>query len=1280
MKVEAVVVLALSLWPITASGQLVVAPRRAGQSRVRHTVFDWQHLDLAVGRIQHDVARMRIDEACPKGESPGVRLYFYEGERSVAERAAPQISTVYRELACRFSHLPDHELPYVLYSSYREFLTTNLFPVQEGVLGITSTEDLKLTLPYFGDDRLFGEVSAHEMAHQFTIDKVRSMARELDVRGDPLRQMPLWFVEGLAEYYAKRGIDQEAEMLARDLAVNPDPEIGYAMLDFFADRPFSGLWTYKLGQVRCAFLDDVYGEGTVQRIIEAGARLVTGTDLTPRLDSFAELVTEVTGASATELAAGFAEWIKRRAYRAFLAADQGLAAFDPVALDPDLLTLSMASSPNGRLLMIRTYTVETGQSRLLLLDERAPDDTVTVAADGVPGIESLHPTSGRDFTLSNDQLVYVAEKDGADEIHVQRIDHQAEKLVLLGKRDAWRISLAAGYDRSFALDRYGILAVFSTALAPDGGSVAFVGLDTAGRRDVFVLDLSSEEVVRLTNDDYAERTVSWNRDGIVYNSDATSHGRFNLFRIHDIRTATVTRLTSEPIDEELPEALPDGRVLFTAYQNGAANLYQVERGYTVRVTDVVTGLFEVGPGKDGGVWAMLHHAGRRRPVHLTAGDLLTVERRALDPMLPAAASATVSLTQAERYDPLALSSWELGNIFGLLGAGAGGVYGLLFASATDFLRDHVLVANIQITGRIDLIDGQLFYFNQENRTEWGTGIFQELRIRSTRRAGEVTSFAERFFGAQGILRYPISRFLFLQAGLSVGGAQGIDADLIGLEPVKDRVQFQTELTGRIGYDTVRYHPSTGPIAGNSAILDATLTARPFDSHVESVFRLDAEQFFPLWGAMNVMLRGSAGASVGGKDAREFFLWSWYTLRGVDLDNTDYLLGRYYWFVTSELQVPLDPILRTAIFGLEGIVGLDFGGVAERPAELWDRRVLDVAVGLNILIGPLVLRIHFAWPIGIGVPKPTDDAPVTNVSLGWILLLSSNPGLALFPQACGQRLVLGEAAGPPLLAAVVVATALVLHRVRGRAVDRGPRALLLVDHERLDQRADRPGNLTPGVGRDHARVERIYGHAGTLEASCQLLGEEHVGELRDAVLVEPGARTRVRSHRVEVDRLGAIVRGTGDIDDARGRRRPDPIEQQLREEKVPQVVDAEGQLEAVLGAAALAGEPRVVDEDVEGSPGSEEGLGGLTDRGQRVEVELDELDLGVRDLTSDRLEDRLRLGSIAAGEDHLDAHPCQCTCRLSADPGVGAGDEGYLPAKIAHARNLACPASHFFTDA
>ncbi|HZA13731.1 MAG TPA: tolB protein precursor protein, partial [Myxococcaceae bacterium] len=66
----------------------------------------------------------------------GMRLFFYEREREVAERAAALIVHSYVYLVGQFNYVPTETFPYILYSSYQEFLQTNLFPLQEGTLGV----------------------------------------------------------------------------------------------------------------------------------------------------------------------------------------------------------------------------------------------------------------------------------------------------------------------------------------------------------------------------------------------------------------------------------------------------------------------------------------------------------------------------------------------------------------------------------------------------------------------------------------------------------------------------------------------------------------------------------------------------------------------------------------------------------------------------------------------------------------------------------------------------------------------------------------------------------------------------------------------------------------------------------------------------------------------------------------------------------------------------------------------------------------------------------------
>ena len=127
-----------------------------------------------------------------------------------------------------------------------------------------------------------------------------------------------------------------------------------------------------------------------------------------------------------------------------------------------------------------------------------------------------------------------------------------------------------------------------------------------------------------------------------------------------------------------------------------------------------------------------------------------------------------------------------------------------------------------------------------------------------------------------------------------------------------------------------------------------------------------------------------GWSFGGPLARQFYLSSFDTLRGVPYGNQDFLLGRHFLFSTAELQVPLNGVIRVLILNdIEAVAGIDFGGVGQSWEQLWAHRVLSPVVGGNFALGPLILRLHFAKPIDIGAPAglPSNNGEwVTNFSI------------------------------------------------------------------------------------------------------------------------------------------------------------------------------------------------------------------------------------------------------------------------------------------------------------
>lgn len=989
----AVVFLASGVWSevARANPDIFVAPRRPGQTNVRHFDFDWQTIHI-------------LTEPGPDGEPrSGVEMYFYERERDVAERAAVIVADAYLELGERFGAYPDSPFPFVLYSSYQEFLRTNLFPLGEGVLGVTSTRDLTLTLPWFGDERLFEDVFTHELAHQFMIQEVQGAGRRAKTYVDPLQAMPLWFVEGLAEFYAQDGLDDEAHMVALDLAVNADPDRGYGLHPFFEDRPWDVRWTYKMGQVRCVFLEETYGEGTLQTILERSPRLV-GT-MSQRGTRFDDLLGMVTGDEPDEIEAKFATWLKRGAYQTWLDAEQKGPDLEPV--DDVQHAEAIAASPSGEVLLLRAYDPERGVSRLTLVDPRQADDGEIVAIDNRPGVESLHPVSGQSFDLSDEDLVYVAESRGRDVLYVQSWRHEAKERVSTdahAKID-WDVRFKVGKRRGYELVEEGLVGAFSPSFSPDGERIAFIGLDMAGDRDVYVLEPGrggDYTLTRLTNDPFSERQLDWGPEGIVYSSSATEHGYFNLFRVDPDGSGAITRLTAEARDHEAPVALRDGGVVFQAWADGRSNLYEAVEGAIVQRTDVATGVFmpTAAPGDD--LWVLQYEGGRRRPTRVVSFvDAPPIARQA-DGEAPEA-PPRASLAAAEPYQGLKPGNWGIDGIFGFAGGGSGGIYGQLLMLSSDTLRNHMLTLDVAMYGTPALTDGYLLYANQARRVTWGAGPFHFLRYRFDDVQEVEFLSIERFYGGVATARYPLNRFMYVQGDVAVGGATGFlfdstaaylaDPDVNGtgedlLAPwLKEHgdVELQTEATARIGYDTVGYHVRTGPLTGGSLLLESTLGVRPIEGRTYANMRADAARFFPIVNATNFYLQAGAGTTFG-ELAQRWWLQSTDTLRGVPFGDPAWLVGRHYAFGTAELQVPLDAVVRLAfISNVEAVGGFDVGAVADAYGDLWDRRVVDGVIGTNVILGSMVFRLHFARPIDVGAPLPTgpESRWVTNLSLDWL---------------------------------------------------------------------------------------------------------------------------------------------------------------------------------------------------------------------------------------------------------------------------------------------------------
>ncbi len=841
-----------ALWQLTGSEytwnkekpltqEAYVIPLRPGKNLVRYFDFHWRDFDF-------------LDD----DGSAGIRFYFYDREYPVARIAAGLVRQSWAYLTDRFNYKPSFKVPYILYNTYREFLETNVFDVQEGTLGVTSPQDLRMTLSYSGDRQLFTEVSTHEMVHQFHIQKVAERAASAGL-DSPIGAFPLWFTEGLAEYYAHgQTIDPETDMFLRDVVLNPNGEIGYDIPSLEEDRPYAYLYTYKYGQAKLVFLAETYGEKVIQAVLDQSPRLAgsgsrrAGDPGAPGggAGGFMGLLARIAGEQPQQMNARWQEWMRKRAYPTFLQSKQDLPDVTELRL-PDELDW-FVSSNDGNLIFYRGVERETGRAKLVLIDRRDPTSNKQIAIDQHPGTESLHIVMKSVMAVCDTGIAWFAQDGDSDVLHFRSVNRVVKGIgtgpapqsasPMRGPAGRGRapsafagidavgprapVDIHLGPDLAFLVVRDGVIEAGDPAFSPDCNRVAFYGLDRDGKSDIYTLDLRERDthVRRLTEDLYAERDLSWGEDGIVYAGDATESGRFNLFRI-DPDTGTRERLTDAPVNQRHPVALAGGAVLFDSEAGGKSDLWFLQEGRIKRLTDFTTALSHPGLAPNG-VYGVAWYGARFRMMEVPTSEMLSADEQ---DAIPASYASTLNSPlpfpdepipqNAPEYAALNVGkNWRLeggGAAIGGVGIGSGpvGGGGVVFS---DVLRDRSFLANLAIYGSFDLTDALAFYVDRSNRLIYGVGLF------NTFQRGRVISFPgadcspitvspgpacqvfylQRMFGAQGLLSYPFSTFSRVDALVRI---QGMNRSLLD-NGILDATGFPTSIgqnaaNSIIGFDS-----------------------------------------------------------------------------------------------------------------------------------------------------------------------------------------------------------------------------------------------------------------------------------------------------------------------------------------------------------------------------------------------------------------------------------------------------------------------------------------------
>jgi len=486
-------------------------------------------------------------------ETEHFNIYYHEGEQDAALQAARMAERWY----ARLSRILDHELrgkqPIILYADHPTFEQTNAIPGQigESTGGVTEFLKRRIVLPLAGPMKESDHVIGHELVHAFQFDITGLGPNSISLAAPAALRMPLWFIEGMAEYLS---IGSEDPFTAQWLRGAVKSEALPGLRELSSPRFFP----YRYGHAFWAYIGGRFGDQAVGEMLKAAAGA----------GSIPQAMVEVLGVDPDSL---MQDWhtALRSHYTPILELTQPPEAFARELVSrrtgSGSLNMGPALSPDGSEMI---FVSEKGlfSVELFLADAETGEVKRKITETALdPHFQSLQYLSSAGAWSPDGERFALAAVVKGDPV-----------LTVLNPRNGNKL-------QEVKLPDLG--EIFNPTWSPDGRRVVF-SAQVGGWMDLFVVDLETEELRRLTNDAYAELHPDWAPAGnrVVFATDRFTTrletlrpGQFRLATI-DVESGEVRQLDGFEKGKHInPQWAPDGEsVHFISDQNGGSNLYRLE--------------------------------------------------------------------------------------------------------------------------------------------------------------------------------------------------------------------------------------------------------------------------------------------------------------------------------------------------------------------------------------------------------------------------------------------------------------------------------------------------------------------------------------------------------------------------------------------------------------------------------------------------------------------------------------------------------------------------------
>ena len=485
-----------------------------GKNRVKYDKFDWQ-----IYTTDH------------------FEIYYYPELEEHLERVAAYAESAYQQISADLQHELASIVPLVVFKTHSEFEQQNIIPgaSPEGVGAFAEPRRDRIVLPMDEPPDGLYRLITHELTHIFMFDIIP--------RGLISGSVPLWVDEGMADYLA--GVWRPLDLMqVRDVAVSDSVP---SMTDLQGYGGFaSARVIYNLGHAAFEFIEDRWGQAGVRQFLFGLRRASIG-------GVGDDVYQESLDVDAEEFDDEFRRYLDDR-FEAFRDKERPVDYGRNLAPDPLQsrypVVYNVEASPSGEVIAAVAQNRRDFEFDVVLLSALSGEviDNLTEGFDQSLGFEYIARPGQRHNTVpwiswspQGDRIAYFVRRGKYKSLIIQNV-------------------LTKKIERKIDLDT--VDEPESPDFSPDGTKVVFSALRRAVG-DIFEVDLTTEAVTNLTNDEYSDFGPLYSADGnsILYTARVSGNNKW--FRL-DPADGTRTQLTFGTHDDAGGQIIDDRTLVFAS--------------------------------------------------------------------------------------------------------------------------------------------------------------------------------------------------------------------------------------------------------------------------------------------------------------------------------------------------------------------------------------------------------------------------------------------------------------------------------------------------------------------------------------------------------------------------------------------------------------------------------------------------------------------------------------------------------------------------------------------